>query len=175
MKGVVYIATSLDGFIARSGGEVDWLESDGAAGENYGFARFIRSVDALVMGRNTYDVVRSFGLWPYGELPVVVWTRQELEIPLELRPSVESNSNLPGDLWADLATRGIDRVYVDGGRTIQAFLAAGLIEEITITRIPIILGTGVPLFGAINTGVRLRHLATHAYDDGIVQSRYALE
>ncbi|MFQ5426757.1 MAG: dihydrofolate reductase family protein [Gaiellales bacterium] len=171
MRASAYVATSLDGYIARPGGELDWLRPDGAGEEDFGFAAFMRSVDVLVMGRNTYDAVVT-GAWPYGETPVTVLTSREIDIPLRLAGHVQASSAAPLALADELDERGLCHAYVDGGRTIQSFLAVGLVDEITITRVPIVLGSGIPLFERLNEDVRLRHLGTTSFDNGYVQSRY---
>lgn len=180
MKISVHIATSLDGLIARENGGLDWLpgaqEGDGADGdsgdEDYGFKEFLDSVDVLVMGRNTYEAVLSFGQWPYGSKRVVVLASKPVEIPNGLAGTVESRSCSPAELVKDLAESGANHLYIDGGKTIQGFLNAGLIQEITITKIPVLIGSGIPLFGPLSADKRLNHLETRWFDNGFVQSRY---
>jgi len=171
----VFIATSLDGYIARDDGSIDWLEQANASvppGEDCGYRQFMSSVDTLVMGRNTFDLVLTFDAWPYGDTPVVVMTHRRVTPPGHVPPSVSFSSATPSELVESLGANGARHVYVDGGRTIQSFLAAGLIDEMTITVIPILLGSGRTLFGALERDVRLAHLSTTAYDFGFVQSRY---
>jgi len=176
MKASVYIATSLDGFIARKNGELDWLPgSDGQdGGEDYGYHEFMNTVDRLVMGRNTYEMVLSFGQWPYRKKRVVVLSRRPVQIPAELAEMVESSSASPAQLFKELHESGAKHLYVDGGKTIQGFLNAGLIDEMIITRIPILIGSGIPLFGPLTRDQRLLHLETRSFDNGFVQSRYQL-
>lgn len=174
-----YIATSLDGFIARPDGGLDWL--DGAQAripppEDCGYADFIQGIDALVMGRNTYDKVHSFTPWPYDK-PVYVMSRTLKALP-GAPAGVQLFNGTPAELVAHAARQGQPRLYVDGGLTVQSFIAAGLLDEITITRVPVLLGEGLHLFGPLaagQTAVQLRHLATYSWDFGLVQSRYALE
>ena len=170
----VYIATSLDGYIARENGDVDWLSAENGAGdgEDYGFQEFMASVDVLVMGRNSYDKVLSFGEWPYGNKKVVVLTSRPLHIPANIANTVDSRSCSPIELIDQLSEGGANHIYVDGGKTIQSFLAAGLIRQIIITRIPILLGTGIPLFGSLKEDVNLKHIETRSFSNGLVQSRY---
>lgn len=176
-SGFVFIAASLDGFIARADGDITWLtEHDGAhddsGGEAYGFRTFMDSVDALVMGRSTFDKVLSMGgEWPYGAKRVIVLSSRPLDAD---RPGVERMSGPPREIAEQLADRGAHRLYVDGGRTIQSFLREGLIERMTITQVPILLGSGVPLFGPLARDVRLRLEATRAFPNGFVQSTYAV-
>ena len=158
---VVYIATSIDGFIAGtgSGGPVAFLDPfngpgrvdpDGSgASDDLGYAEHMASIDALVMGRATYDMVAGFdGGWPYGDLRVVVLTSRPLVIPPALSATASVAAGAPADVLADLAAAGVRRVWVDGGRTIGRFLAAGLVSRLTLTTVPVVLRAGVPLFGA---------------------------
>lgn len=170
----VFIATSLDGFIARKDGALDWLPgSDGTtAGEDYGYGAFFESVDSLVIGRKTHELALTFPEWPYrGKLVVVVSSRY----PVTLTPlddDLFGTSAAPRELLEQLALAGARHIYVDGGKTIQGFLAAGLIQEMTITRVPVLLGEGIPLFGPLARDLVLHHLGTQPFDNGLVQSRY---
>jgi dihydrofolate reductase len=170
MKASVYVATSLDGFIAREDGAIDWLPGLSAE-EDYGYGRFMKSVDALVLGRKTYETALGLGPWPYKK-PVVVLSRSGIRIRPELAGSVETMSCPPAEVLGLLEARGIRHVYVDGGRTIQAFLDAGLVQELIITRVPVLLGRGIPLFGPRVGDIHLRHVETKAFGTGMVQSRY---
>lgn len=172
MKASVYIATSLDGFIARPDGELDWLGGGNGSGEDYGYQAFMDTVDVLVMGRHTYEKVLTFGAWPYDSKRVVVLSSRPLVIPEHLSPSVEAMSCSPEELVQRLAERGAEHLYVDGGRTIQRFLAAGLIQRLIITRVPVLIGAGIPLFGQLPRDIRLRHAETRSYATGLVQSEY---
>lgn len=172
MNASVYIATSLDGFIAREDGALDWLPTPEAGGEDYGYHGFFASVDAVVIGRHTYEAVRGFGGWAYGKTPVVVLTHRPLEIPAPMRETVEAMSGSPAEVVQRLAERGMQHVYVDGGKTIRGFLAAGLIRRLILTRVPVLIGRGIPLFGPLPHDVRLRHVETRSYPDGLVQSEY---
>jgi len=178
IKVSVYIATSLDGFIARKDGSVDWLNEANAAvpkGEDCGFQAFMDSVDTLIMGRKTYEQVLSFGQWPYGKTPVVVLSRNPISFPPSLPDTVSHSSESPPDLLARLSREGVKHVYVDGGNTIQGFLSQGLINEITVTVIPVILGDGIPLFGSLDKELQLTHVHTTAFDFGFVQTTYSLK
>ncbi|MDF2630041.1 MAG: riboflavin biosynthesis protein RibD protein [Symbiobacteriaceae bacterium] len=170
----VFIATSLDGFIARPDGAIDWLPAGDGSGEDYGYQEFMDSVDTLVMGRNTYEMARSFGAWPYAGKPVVVLSTRPVAIPAEIADSVEAMSAPPDEVVRRLAARGARHLYIDGGKTIQGFLAAGLVSQMIITRVPVLLGSGLPLFGPLPQDVHLRHTETRSYADGLVQSRYAV-
>jgi dihydrofolate reductase len=178
MKVSVYIASSLDGYIARKDGGLDWLNEANATvpdGDDCGFRAFMDSVDALIMGRKTYESVLSFGEWPYGETPVVVLSRNAISFPPSVPDTVTHSSESPRDLLQRLSNEGVEHVYVDGGYTIRGFLSVGLIDEITVTVIPVILGDGIPLFGTFDSDVKLTHLSTTAYDFGFVQTTYSVK
>lgn len=173
----VYIATSLDGFIAREDGDINWLHNSGNGtvekGEDFGYEAFMGTVDALVMGRKTYEKVLSFGgKWPYGNKPVFVLTTKGISIPDEISDTVSSLSGKPGEILQRLEKLGHHHLYLDGGVTIQRFLEARLLDELIITKIPILIGSGIPLFGPLSKDVKLKHLETNSYKNGFVQSRY---
>lgn len=178
MKVSVYIATSLDGFIAREDGGLDWLpgadpeNQDESNGEGYGYREFMDSVDVLVMGRKTFEQVLSFGTWPYENKRVIVLSSGDVTVPDELVSGIEVRSCSPCDLVEQLEADGANHVYVDGGNTIQRFLSAGLIQQIIITRIPVLIGRGIPLFGLLDNDILLKHIETRPFPSGFVQSRY---
>lgn len=169
----VFIATSIDGFIARDDGSVDWLEHD-SKGEDYGFHAFMDSVDALVMGRNTFDLVRDSGQWCYGNTPVIVLSKTlgADDLPERLRGNVTISTQEPRAVVADLGARGARRIYVDGGKVIQSFLRENLIDDLVLTRLPVLLGSGIPLFGPLAGDIQLTHIASASFASGIVQSTY---
>jgi dihydrofolate reductase len=169
MQASVFVGTSLDGFIARLGHSFDFLPADG--GEPHGYREFMETVDALVIGRKTYEVVLKFGEWPYSDKSVIVLSNSELA-PAPQDARVERMSGEPGRIWSELQSRGLRHLYVDGGITIQRFLAAGLIQRIVITKVPVLIGSGIPLFGTLPSDIRLRHLATRSFPSGLVQSEY---
>ena len=169
MKASVFIGTSVDGFIARPNGELDFLPRGG--GEPHGYEEFMESVDALVIGRKTYETVLAFETWPYGEKPVFVLSTSAIA-PAPVGAVVEHLSGDPARIMSELDARGIGHVYVDGGLTIQRFLRAGLIQRLIITRVPVLIGDGVPLFGPLPRDIRLEHVATRHYRSGLVQSEY---
>jgi len=171
----VFIATSLDGFISRLDGSIDWLDQANAVvpeGEDCGYHDFMSTVDALVMGRNTFEKVLSFGEWPYEKLPVIVLSHSQITVPDAIASTVTASQESPVELVSRLSAQGIRHIYVDGGKTIQSFLSAGLIDEITISVIPILLGAGRPLFGPLSQDVHLTLMQSKAYEFGIVQHRY---
>jgi len=171
MKASVFVGTSVDGFIARLDGELDFLPAGG--GEPHGYDEFMATVDALVIGRNTFETVLGFEAWPYGGKPVIVLSTRSLP-PLPQGAVAERLSGEPAEVLSQLEARGIRHVYVDGGITIQRFLRAGLIQSLTITRVPVLIGSGIPLFGALPRDIALKHVATRSYESGLVQSEYVV-
>ena len=169
MNASVFVGTSVDGFIARPNGDLDFLPPGG--GEPHGYAEFMDTVDALVIGRKTYETVLAFETWPYDEKPVFVLSTQPLA-PAPVGAVVEHLSGDPTKIVSELDARGIKHVYVDGGITIQRFLRAGLIQRLIITRVPVLIGDGIPLFGSLARDVRLEHIATRHYASGLVQTEY---
>lgn len=175
IKCSVFIAASVDGFIAREDGDIEWLHSpeyDSPALNGLSYEDFMSSIDALVMGRKTLDKVLSFPEWPYANKTVIVLSRQGVSLPAPLQGKVEVLAGEPADIVAQLAARGMKHLYIDGGQTVQAFLAAGLINELVITRIPVLLGRGIPLFGQLGAEQKLRLIDSSMSDNGFVQSRY---
>jgi dihydrofolate reductase len=172
----VFIATSLDGYIARKNGDLDWLPGSDAtaSNEDHGYQEFIATIDTLVMGRNTYELVLTFGEWPYRGKRVVVLSSRFPKQLTRLADGVEGTSAAPAELARQLAASGATHVYVDGGMTIQSFLQAGLIQDMIITRVPVLIGAGIPLFGPLAQDIRLRHESTRSFASGLVQSRYTL-
>jgi len=166
----VFVGTSVDGFIARTNGDLDFLPEGG--GEPHGYSEFIASVDAIVIGRNTFEKVLTFGDWPYGSKRVVVLSSRTVDLSLAIGGVVEQMAGPPADIVSRLAASGAKHLYVDGGITIQRFLAAGLIQRLIITRVPVLIGNGIPLFGILPRDVRLRHVMTRHYPSGLVQSEY---
>ena len=172
LKASVFVGTSVDGFIARADGALDWLPDDA---EEHGYEAFMASVDVLVIGRNTYDTVLRFATWPYGAKPVVVLTHRPLPSPFPAGARVESLAASPAEVMATLEGRGFCHAYVDGGIVVQQFLQAGLIRTLTITRIPRLIGSGIPLFGVLPQDVILRHVRTTHFPSGLVSSVYAID
>ena len=171
----VFVATSLDGFISREDGRIDWLEAANAtvpAGEDCGYAAFFTTVDALVMGRSTFETALAFPEWPYGDRSVFVLSRTLTQLPESTPATVSLSDEPPTALVGRLHAEGFRHLYVDGGRTIQAFLSAGLIDDLTITVVPVLLGAGRPLFGPLWADVQLELAGSRAYPFGFVQNRY---
>ncbi len=178
----VYIATTVDGYIAEKDGSVDFLEQyqSSASSEDgdMGFADFLDSIDLLIMGRKTFDQVISFGenLWPYGDRQVWVWSRSpsSVEIPKIRSNNVVGVSGEPRELLEMAQQKGFRHVYVDGGTTIKHFLLQGCIDDFILTRVPMLLGEGIPLFSEMQR-LSLEHVSTKSYPNGLVQSYYRVK
>jgi len=170
MLASVFIGTTVDGFIARPNGALDFLPPDG--GEPHGYNEFFASVDALVIGRNTFETVLAFPRWPYGEKPVVVLSTRAWDISKVPGNYVEQMQGSPREIVSKLENRGMQHVYVDGGITVQRFLGEGLIQRIIITRVPVLIGQGIPLFGSLLRDIRLQHIHTQSYASGLVKTEY---
>ncbi len=166
----VFIATSLDGFIARPDGSIDWLTgaADGPAdtGET-GYDAFIAGIDAVVLGRGTYEKVLTFDAWPYGDRKVAV-------LSTTLAADADDRITVHRDLDELVRDLEAEHVYADGGRVIQSFLRAGLLHDLTITTVPVLIGEGIPLFGPLGGDVRLTWRSTRHLGHGYVQSSYTV-
>ena len=172
VRASVFIGTSVDGFIARPDGSFDFLPE---APEEHGYEAFFASVDALVIGRGTLETVMAFPTWPYGDKRVIVLSSRSLDLSKLRDARVEQMSGDPKEIVAKLDAQGVKHAYIDGGVTIQRFLRAGLIQRLVITRVPVLIGSGRPLFGVLDADVKLRHVATRSYPSGLVQSEYVVE
>jgi dihydrofolate reductase len=174
---IVYIACTVDGFIARPDDGIDWLDHDPGS-DDYGWAAFREGIDAMVMGRRTMDQVLKMGVeWPYQGLTTAVWSRTltTAQLPEALQAAgVFAMPGTPAELLAALGERGAKKIWIDGGQTLQTFLAAGLVDTLTVTRIPVLIGAGRSLFGAVPEDVALVHQETIAFGSGVVQSTYRL-
>ena len=166
----VFIGTSVDGFIARPNGNLDFLPVGG--GEPHGYLEFMASVDALVIGRNTFETVLAFTTWPYGDKRVVVLSSRPLDFSAVRGGVVEQMAGTPAEIVSKLAASGAHHLYVDGGITIQRFLREGMVQRLIITRVPVLIGEGIPLFGTLPHDIRLRHVATQHYPSGLVKTEY---
>lgn len=168
----VFVGVSLDGFIARPNGDLDWLMGGDGDGE-HGYDEFIAGIDAIVMGRKTFEKVLEFDKWYYGDRRVVVLSSHPIDLaPVRARGKVEQMSGTPAEIVSKLAASGARRLYVDGGATIQGFLRAGLIQRLIISRLPVLIGQGIPLFGPLTRDIRLQHVSTRVFPGGMVQSEY---
>lgn len=168
----VFIGTSVDGFIARLNGDLDFLPTGG--GEPHGYEEFMADIDTLVIGRKTFETVTAFPDWPYGKRRVVVLSGASLDLSKVPTGMVEQMAGPPAEIVSKLAATNARNVYVDGGVTIQGFLRAGLIQRLIITRVPVLIGEGIPLFGSLPNDVRLQHVATEHYPSGLVKTEYRL-
>ena len=166
----VFIGTSVDGFIARPDGALDFLPAGG--GEPHGYNEFFASIDALVIGRRTFEAVLAFPRWPYGEKLVMVLSSQPLDFSGVRGGRVERMQGSPREIFQELEARAIEHVCVDGGVTIQRFLREGLIQRLIITRVPVLIGRGIPLFGSLPRDLRLEHVQTQSYASGLVKTEY---
>jgi dihydrofolate reductase len=164
----VFVGASVDGFIARPDGSFDFLPD---SPEPHGFDEFFASIDALLMGRKTYETALGFGTWPYGSKPVFVWSRRSLAAAPP-GAVLERLSGSPENVLAELAARHVHHAYVDGGQTVHSFLRAGLIDRVVVTRVPVLIGSGISIFGPLERDLRLRHVMTRHFPSGLVQSEY---
>lgn len=170
MRVSVFVGVSLDGFLARKNGKYDFLFLK--PNVDNGYNDFIATVDALVIGRGTFEVVRRFKEWPYGKKRVIVLSHAPGRLRTPPGTHCEFLSATPKQVVARLAKRGVKHIYVDGGRTIQGFLGAGLVQRMIITRVPVLIGEGIPLFGSVPRDIRLRHVRTRTLRNGMVQTEY---
>jgi dihydrofolate reductase len=165
----VFIASSLDGYIATASGSLDWLEAAARPEEDYGYEAFMATVDAVAMGRGTYDHIAHLDPLPFGDRPVFVFTHR----PAPARDGVVFCVDLPRPALARWEAMGLHRVYVDGGQVISAFLAEGLIDDLVLTKVPLLLGSGRPLFHAIERSTALRLDGVTTFPSGIVNLAYS--
>ena len=171
----VFVGISLDGFIARLNGDLDWLMGEGGGDSaEYGYNEFIAGIDAIVMGRKTFEKALTFDKWYYGKKRVVVLSNHSIDLSVAQARGgiVEVTAGSPAEIVSKLAASGAHRLYVDGGITIQQFLRAGLIHRLIISRLPVLIGEGIPLFGSLPRDIRVNHIATRTYPGGMVQSEY---
>ncbi len=176
MKVSAFIATSLDGFIARTDGGIDWLNEiePPHPSEDYGYAAFSSNVDVMVIGRHSLEVVMSFPQWPYENKKVIVLSRSLKSKPENINNKIEWYSGSLNTLIERLQHEGCQHLYVDGGKTIQSFINEDLLTDLTITTLPILLGEGIPLFSKTGRDIPLKHIKTQSYSNGLVQSTYAI-
>jgi dihydrofolate reductase len=169
VRASAFVGVSLDGFIARPDGGLDWL--DHAGNVDHGYEAFMASVDALVMGRHTYETVLGFGSWPYGAKPVFVLSSSSLR-PAPSGAALHHLAGEPQAVVAALGSHGVRHAYIDGGVTIQRFLRAGLIQRLVINRLPVLIGQGIPLFDRLDRDILMRHVRTQSFSTGLVQTEY---
>lgn len=163
---------SVDCFLARPDHALGFLDAGGQ--ESHGFEQFYAGIDVMVIGRKTFEGVLTFGQWPYGKNPVIVLSSRPLDFSSIQGGVVEQMSGEPAEIVKQLQSRGFKHAYIDGGITIQRFLAAGCIHRLVITRVPVLIGPGIPLFGPLSRDINLRHVATRSYKGGLVQTEYEI-
>ena len=168
----VFVGASVDGFIARADDSLDFLPEGG--GEPHGYDEFIASVDVIVIGRKTFEKVLTLGPWHYGSKRVVVLSSRPVDLSAAVGGVVEQMAGPPADIVLQLAASGARHLYVDGGITIQGFLRAGLIQRLIVTRVPVLIGEGIPLFGSLPKDIPLRHVQTQHYAGGLVKTEYQI-
>lgn len=174
MKTTAYIGTSLDGFIARKDGEIDWLIQFDSPETGQSYIEFSSGIDAILMGSGTFEKVLSFPAWFY-EQKVFVLSSRIKQIPEHLKEKVTFLSMSPKEALLYLSNEGYSSIYVDGGKVIQSFLTENLLDEIIITKVPVLIGNGIPLFGELHNDIPLKHLKTQLFDNGLVMSHYQIK
>jgi dihydrofolate reductase len=143
-------------------------------GEDGGFGEMFASIDVLVMGRGTFEKVMEFD-WPYGDKPVIVMSSSMIDVPKKAGSHVRLSACSPTEILQQLMQEGFRHVYVDGGKLVQSFLKEGLVDDMTLTHIPILLGEGISLFGEIGKEIRLGLLKIQSWENGFTQVKYAIE
>lgn len=172
MPNLVFIATSIDGYIAKPDGSIDWLfDVPNPDGSDFGYNDFIKDIDAILMGRITFDKVLTFGKWPYDK-PVFLLTNKITNVGENLKGIVEIVKGELKSVLEKLHNRGFKNLYIDGGKTISNFLNEDLIDEMIITRIPVLLGDGIPLFNKSDVELKFEHVRTEVFYNGLIQSHY---
>lgn len=171
MKALVFIGTSLDGFIARENGDIDWLEQYANNEAVNAYHEFISRVDAIVIGRGTFEKVLSFPSWPY-EKKLFVLSTSIKQAPVAVKEKVTILAMRPAELLSYLSGKGFSTIYVDGGKVIQDFLKEDLIDELIISQVPVLIGSGIPLFGYLDTDLSFKHIRTETGSNGLVRNYY---
>ncbi len=171
MKTTVYIGTSLDGFIARKDGDIDWLTQFANDEAIHAYEEFISRIDAIVIGRGTFEKVLTFPSWPYEQKAFLLSTSIK-QVPDILREKITLLSMKPKELLNYLSSNGFSNIYVDGGKVIQEFLKEDLIDELIISKVPVLIGSGIPLFDYLDTDLKFKHIQTQISSNGLVRSYY---
>ncbi len=172
MKASVYIGTSLDGFIARKNGDIDWLVQYANEEAVEAYHEFMKNIDVILIGRGTYEKVLSFPSWPYNK-KVFVMSATLKELPETTKDKVTLVCKSPIQILDHLSHQGYSSVYVDGGKLIQSFLREDLIDELIISKVPVIIGSGLPLFGELKMDLQFSHIKTIVQKNQLVRSYYA--
>ncbi len=171
MKTIIYIGTSLDGFIARKDGDIDWLVQFANDEAIHAYEELISRIDAIVIGRGTFEKVLTFPSWPY-EKKVFVLSNSIKQIPDIVKDKITILSMRPGELLSYLSDKGFSSIYIDGGKVVQDFLKEDIIDELIISRVPMLIGSGIPLFGYLDTDLHFNHIRTEVHSNGLVRSYY---
>jgi dihydrofolate reductase len=171
MRTLVYIGTSLDGFIARKDGNIDWLTQFANDEAIHAYEEFMKRIDAIVIGKGTLEKVLTFPSWPYNK-EVFVLSTSIKKAPDIVKEKITILSTGPVALLSYLSGKGFTSIYVDGGKVIQSFLKEDLIDELIISKAPVLIGNGIPLFGYLNVDLQFKHIRTEAYSNGLVRSYY---
>lgn len=174
MRTTVYIGTSLDGFIARSDGNLDWLTQFANEQAVHAYEEFMVNIDAIVIGRGTFEKILTFPSWPY-EKKAFVLSRSLKQLPGDLKKKATLLSMKPKELLSYLSGAGYSNIYVDGGKVIQEFLQEDLVDELIISKVPVLIGNGIPLFGFLSADLHFIHIRTEAQSNGLVRSYYKRE
>jgi dihydrofolate reductase len=171
MNTTAYVGTSLDGFIARADGDITWLTRFANEDAIQAYKEFTSRIDAIMIGRGTFEKVLTFPSWPY-EKKVFVLSTTITDLPEGLRDKVAVLSMPPRELLDHLGAKGFSNIYVDGGKVIQTFLSSGLIDELIIATVPVLIGSGIPLFGMLDADIQFKHIRTAVAANGLVRSYY---
>jgi dihydrofolate reductase len=171
LKTIVYIGTSLDGFIARKDGDINWLTQFANDEAVHAYEEFINKIDAIIIGRGTFEKVLTFPSWPY-DRKVFVLSNSIKQVPDELKEKATVLSMNPSTLLNYLSGLGFSNVYIDGGKVIQDFLKEDLVDELIISKVPVLIGNGIQLFGQLNTDLKFKHIKTQVQSNGLVRSYY---
>ncbi|MBL7994131.1 dihydrofolate reductase family protein [bacterium] len=171
MRTTVYIGTSLDGYIAREDGNIDWLEQFANDEAFITYGEFISRIDVFLIGRGTFEKALTFSPWPYTK-PLFVLSSSIKEVSDAIKDKVTLLSMQPRDVLRHLSERGFKNVYVDGGKVIQSFLREDLIDDLIVSKVPVLIGRGIPLFGHLDSDLLFKHIRTETCSNGLVRSYY---
>jgi len=174
MKTSVYIGTSLDGFIAKADGNIDWLTQYANEDAVYAYKEFMNGIDAIVIGRGTFEKILTFPSWPYEKKAFVISTTLK-QLPVSLKHNAILLSMQPRELLSYLSRMGFSSIYVDGGKVIQSFLKEDVIDDLIISKVPVLIGNGIPLFGFLSADLKFKHMRTETQSNGLVRSYYKRE
>jgi dihydrofolate reductase len=174
MKTSVYIGTSLDGFIAKTDGNIDWLTQYANEDAVSAYEEFMNGIDAIVIGRGTFEKILTFSSWPYEKKAFVVSTTLK-QLPGSLKHNATLLSMQPRALLSYLSRMGFSSIYIDGGKLIQSFLKEDVIDDLIISKVPVLIGNGIPLFGFLGADLKFKHMRTETQSNGLVRSYYKRE